>query len=1122
MKSLKNYGAWGRVGLLLVLVVSLTPMMALAQGSNTGEIKGTVTDSSGAVVAGAAVSIKNLQTGLVTPTSTNQDGLYDVPFLVPGQYTITYSKQGFRDVVRQGIVLQVETLEVGVTLQLGASTQEVVVTSQAPLVETETTEQSVDLNSVAVQTAPIVGGVWYNSLVQLVPGVNTGGGAGAAGYGNNAAAAGINGTQGYNSNWLMDGGTATLPRDYNPSNNYPPLDAIAEVNINSSNFSAQYGNGVANFNVITKTGSNTWHGSLFEYVQNTAFNARSFYNSTGPKSVEHWNEYGGSVGGPILKNKLFFFFNFQYNPASSPTQGFYSFPTAAMRQGCFSTAIAGFPNTSGSGCPSGTLSYIPTASQDPVAQKLQAYWPMPNITTCLGVTPCLTNNYNYNASIPSWLKWYTGSVEYNINSKQKIGFSLLYDPAYVIYTPDPLYSNAATALASSANPSFPNYNLTSQITWTDTISPTVLNEFRVSETRELDKYVDPSLGKNVPQTLGLEPEYGNNAPGNIFPKISVDSGAGFGGAGLGDAIDSILASGGYSASDIVTLIHGRHTVKIGSEWDREYQNYTNWGDVSSGNFEFNGSITGVPYADFLLGDVYGWYVYDYDATSARMWNLGTFVEDDFKVSSHVTLNLGLRWQIQSGWGVSGDLFGTYDPNLPNPGVAGNPKGAVLFGGQSDAAFGGPTGTRNTIQNADFKEFAPRIGIAWSPSANWSIRASYGVFDNPRDAEDFTDGALGLGFNPHSFGSAQGYVNGHAAFQLKTGPPPGSVIYPTLQTLSASLSNYSSVEYYPLNMPTSYDSEFLLDIQHQIVGGILVDAGYVNTHGTNLNFQTDIDQTPQSELTCTTYNCGNPIPWYTAINAALYNGWSNYNALQIRLQKRMGNGLNFLVNYAWSKTLDTGTGNGHGQGIDIYQNAYSPAANYGLADSDAANTLTGEIVWDLPFGSGRHFALQGVANEVVGGWRVSTLFQWHSGTPFSAIVQPSVAGTIDPGLTPSLNDGSYLFPNVSGNPNLTSPTLTRWFNTAAFTDPTAGTFGNSGRNILIGPGFSDVDFSVGKIFPINVFDKKTNLEIKADITNLFNHPSFGNPGNQLGTTNFGVISSVESGPRTIQLGAHFTF
>jgi hypothetical protein len=468
------------------------------------------------------------------------------------------------------------------------------------------------------------------------------------------------------------------------------------------------------------------------------------------------------------------------------------------------------------------------------------------------------------------------------------------------------------------------------------------------------------------------------------------------------------------------------------------------------------------------------------------------------------------------------------------------KGAILFGGQSDTAFGGKIKNLSAIQNGDYKQFAPRVGIAWSPRNNWALRASYGIFDAPRDAENYTDGALGLGLNPHNIGNG-GFVNGSSPWQLSAGPPAGTVVFPTIQTLSPEIQNFNTAEYYPRNMPTVYVQQFLLSIQHEFAKGIVLDTSYVNTRGRNLNFATDIDQAPVTALGCTGFNCGNPNPVFNAIQAQIYDGWSNYNALQLRLQKRMSYGLNFQVNYAWSKSLDTGTGNGHGSGIDIYQDAYHPAANYGLSDFNAANTLVGQVVYELPFGHGRQFALRGPINQIAGGWRLSTIFQWHGGVPFTPVIQGSIATGIDGGMASSINNGgATLYPDQVGNPRTSSHSVVSlgssthsgiagWFNPAAYTNPAPGTFGDTRRNSLVGPGYTNVDLSLGKEFPIT---ERAKLEVRADAYNAFNHVNYANPDANVGYSG-GVLADGTAGTingpagfnsnmRIIQLGARLSF
>ncbi len=866
--KVRNFGRF-----LVILVAGLTATFAFGQNANTGEIRGMVQDATGAVVEGAKVTITNVETGVSIASATNSAGIYEVPSVPTGSYTIVFSKAGFKDFVRKGVTLEIQTIAVDGTLQVGSTTEQIVVTEESPLVETETSDQRVDLNTKAIQSAPIVGTDWRNELTQLIPGVNTGGGAGEA----NGQAVGINGTQSYNVMFLSDGGPATAPRDFNGSNYYMPVDAIGEVSVNSANAGPQYGSGLATINVLTKSGTNQWHGSAYEYIQNTSLNARALNNpAPGPKDVEHWNTYGGSLGGPILKNKLFFFFLYQRNPASTPTNGKYSYPTAAMAAGDF----YGVPGATGAAFDPTTGMLL--APIDPVASQLQTYFPGASargwVAGCPGpvnVGPGVaqtcpnggTNDFVFNGSSPNLATWYTGKVDYNMSSKQRLSFSFNYFPAVPSYVPaDPLFPNDATAYEQGHT-----HNLTGQLSHLFSISSTVINEFRVAASRELDKYKPASLGKNDPTTVGLEPAYGSNAPANVFPHISIDQGANFGGTALGAGsgngnIDAVLGEGVYTVSDVLTLIRGKHTIKVGGEYDRLYQNYTSWGDIDAGHFEFNGSVTGIPYADFLAGDIYGWFVFEANPTSTHMQQAAFFGSDDFKVSSHLTLNLGLRWGLQSGWGVKHNLFGNYDPVIPESTQYGGAyPGGILFGGQSDKQFGGKIGNLSAIQNGNYKEFAPRIGVAWSPLEKWVFRASYGIFDAPRDAENYTDGALGLGFNPHNVGFG-GYSNGSSPFQLSVGPPAGTVVFPTLQTLSSTLQNYNSAEYYPRSMPTTYVEQLLFSVQHEFGRGLLLDTSYVYTRGRNLNFATNTNQatgigsTAQGGLECTSfYHCGNLNP-----------------------------------------------------------------------------------------------------------------------------------------------------------------------------------------------------------------------------------------------------------------------
>lgn len=1126
---------WRRwaIGLAAGLLLAAQPLRA--QNTNTGEIKGLVTDPTGAVLPNVAVTITNVQTGVVTAAKTNGSGLYDVPSLLPGQYTVRFRATGFEDYVRQGIALEVETVGIDATLQVGSTSQEVTVTAQAPQIETESSDQHTIFNAKTIEDVPIVGGIWYNELTNVLPGVNPGGPGGgqdASGQG-----VGINGTQGYLANWLIEGSDATQPRDVNASDNYPPVDSIQEAQAVTSTFGAQYGTGVAAYNVILKSGANQWHGSAFEFIQNDAFNALNYFkvyvNGKAQTQPLRWNEYGGSVGGPILHDKLFFYFTYQRNPEHSSFVSTMTVPTDAMKTGDFSAFANPIYDPSSTSC--GTYNGTPwcyrnqfagnkiTTGMDPVALAIQKYFPEPTDPTAL------YNNYRTIVGTPGLSTWYVGKVDYNLSTNHKLSGTILEYPIQVIYNADGFCSLGFDCTKSNGN-----RNQDAQLTETWTISPQTLNEARLGALRELDAYIPPTYGKNYPTTLGMEPAYGNNAPANIFPTITINGGDGAGQVGIGGGVHAVLADGAYVAGDVVTLIRGRHSVKLGGEFDKSYQNYTNWGDVSSGNFQFNGIGTaqfwpgsaypnttggygtvasGAPYADFLLGQVYGWYVYDSDETGARMWNLAGFAQDDYKILPALTLNVGLRYQYQSGWGEEHNRFGSFDPTVQNS--ATGTLGAVVYGGQNG---------RNTIEDG-VNEWDPRLGLAWQPARNWSVRASYGIFDAPRSAESYTDGALGLGLNPQgSNGWSSQFTTGVACsvsgcpptpWSLQTGPPAGSVIYPSQSSFSNAKYNGQYVYYYPQHMPVEYYQESLFSVQHQLPWNMLVDASYVFTKGTHLSFVRDINQPRNLSLG----NAGEPYPQYPYIVSALFDGYSNYNALQLRFEKRMSHGVSYLVNYAWSKTMDAGTSNGHYETIDIWQNANDVSANYGLSLLDVPQSLNGYVTWELPFGKGRAVALHGFGDEALGGWRVTGVFQAHSGLPFTPVWGTAVKSNWQEAW--SWGDFAW-FPNVVGNPKVANPTTSAWFNTAAFAAPADNSFGDARRNMLRGPDWRDLDASLGKTFWLGEWmGKDYHLEVRADAWNSLNNVNFTQPSATVGVAGGGVISSANSA-RQVQLGARLSF
>ena len=443
--------------------------------------------------------------------------------------------------------------------------------------------------------------------------------------------------------------------------------------------------------------------------------------------------------------------------------------------------------------------------------------------------------------------------------------------------------------------------------------------------------------------------------------------------------------------------------------------------------------------------------------------------------------------------------------MNNGQYAKNALGAMLYGGQG----------RGTIQDGA-NEWVPRVGLSWSPIPKWVVRTSYGVSDAPWSVDPYSS-AYGVGLNPHC---SQGYGNS-PAFLLKNGPGPGAVAYPTLSSLSNSQYNYDNVSYFPAKRPVTYYQEFLFSVQHEMAFQTLVDTSYVHTKGTHLGFGRDIDQVPLAALSSssTCYNSPTEFPLFCSVSAALYDGYSNYDALQLRVEKRTSHGLNFVFNYAWSKTMDSGTGSGNNTGVDVWQNAFDVPANYGLSTLDTRNSITGDVGYQLPFGEGRDFALHGVADEILGGWRLNGVFQVHSGIPFT-VGTSNNGQDLSGSAANQCGCGFSWLPNVVANPGVPNPSINEWYNPAAFATPATATFGDERRNNLIGPSWRDLDFSLGKSF--RLFEA-ARFEVRMDSFNVLNHPNFDNPSTATGTgiVGGGTITGA-NGPRSTQLGGRITF
>lgn len=1117
----QSLGKKARIVVLLTAAVFALAGEVFSQSKQSGEIRGTVTDESGGVVPDVHIIITNVLTDVSQRLTTDSNGVYDAPFVPPGEYSITFERDNFKTFVRKGIVLHVETIKVDAVLEVGSVTEKVTVNALQPLVQTETADRSMTVSERVIADTPNVGRSW-DELLGVLPGVNGGGGADATGQG-----IGVNGQTAYQSNWQIDGGLAMLGASQNPDILQPPLDTIEELDLSTANFGAERGTGLSVFNVTTKSGTNAFHGDVFEYVENNYFDARNFFApSSQPAPALRWNEYGFTLGGPIKRNKLFFFGSFQANPTSSPTTEFFSYPTAKMRTGDFSELCQSGFGANGVCNPSSTAlsvqlydpattvvdpttgiasrqpfpgNIIPEGRIDPVAAAIQKYFPLPNL-------PGVVNNYVTNVSFPVHTKWFNGKIDYDISTTNRLSGS------FMVVRQNTKYADPICEIDCITTP---QQDIQAQITDTWTINPQKVNEFRFAFTREHFEADPASLGKNYPSQLGLA-----NPAANLFPQIWIEGAfsttigvdaAGFG----GPAVDAETT---FVPSEVFTWIKGKHIFKFGGEFQR-WQVNTAFPSQQEGNFDFSGLFTlnpidqlessppqeGTGYADFLLGLPDAWYIYSEPVIGARSWSAQSFAQDEYKITPNLTLTLGLRWIIQSGWSEVNNKISSFNPAIMNP--ATDTPGAMWYAGQLG---------HDALTATVYDFFAPRAGFAWSPRKNTSLRGGFGVYNAFAGWNTYAAAGFAQGWAP--IGSLYTTDQLTPVFQLSQGPPP--VVNPTSSMRTPDLLNGQPVNYSFYHSSLGYSEEYQLSLQQQFNWGILAEVAYVGNRGIHLPYTRDINQVPENLLGPGNAQLNRPDPTYQAISAAYFDGISSYNAFQATLKKQLSDGLLLTANYTFSKTMDeitnsgfVGGGTGYAEHGGALQDQYEPRSNYGPSSLDIRQFFNGSAVYELPFGPNQHFQSQsGILNTVFGGWELSALFQVHSGLPFTPYVG-------SPNLTGSLS-GSWR-PNRVGSGTLANPTINDWFDVSAFTVPAPYTFGDSGRNFLYGPGYAIVNGALLKNFSIKKLGEKGKLQVKVEAANLLNHPNFGLPDAAINTAAVGTITSAYTA-RTLQLGAKIAF
>jgi hypothetical protein len=921
----------------------------------------------------------------------------------------------------------------------------------------------------------------------------------------------VNGSMPF-SNALLDGATVSSPMSNNVINT-PIFDSVAEVKMSDSAFSAQYGGGGIVYNQISKGGTNQWHGMGYDYFKNTALNATPFgFNGVAYKTPQHFNDFGGNIGGPVIRNKIFFFFAVENTiNHTTPAVSFITVPTAAVRSGNFAGMNTIYDPTTQIVNPTTNVvtrqafpgNQIPASMLDPVAKNIQSYYLQPNLPGQV-VNGIATNNYNFVAPGNSPKRKYFGRFDADVTQKNRItGSAAWNDGPSIPFSPVAPINRAPGDVM----------NMSGQLSDYWSISPKMINELRIGFMGEYDIFTPDTLGQGWPSRLGLQ-----FSKADVFPTVTINNYY-----TLGGGLNTNYKENTFDISDQVTLIRGRHLLHFGGEAVIFRADSTAWGNVYGANVGFTGvytagsntgslaSTSGSSYADFLLGYVQNWSAVVSPEYGGRLKNPGIFVQDDFKVSPKLTLNLGLRWEANTGWSEVYGNARSFDPNVINP--ATNAPGGMWY------AVTHANG-RDRLQKGVWNNWLPRFGFAYLLGNKTTIRGGFGMYTFPWNVDTY-GGGLGNAFTSSgnqtdSTGNVQPVVilsaEGNTNYQGAKGKAINAIY--GRQPTTPEAYNGQAVGFVQYTSPSPFLRSWNLTIQRQVWSSMVVDLGYVGSNQSHLPFVTDLNQVPENRLGP---NDAAFRPYsFQTVSGNTTAGIANYHAFQAGITRRLTRGLMFNFNYTWSHMLSNQDSSGWGsqQGATPYQRADNPMANYGPSNFDIRHMFKGHAGYDLPFGRGRKFVNTSKAlDAALGGWTLFGDFVAQGGSPFTPSMQVNNSY--------ALSSNALWYPNVAGDPTAVAggQSINSWFNVNAFAAPTPGTFGNMGRNMVYGPRLTAINVSLHKTYK---FTERLNLDLSGNAANVINHPSFALPDKLIGPGHIGRITGTSVGARQMELVAKFRF
>jgi carboxypeptidase family protein/TonB-dependent receptor-like protein len=1074
------------------------PLATPAQ-QETATITGEVKDASGALVPKAMITVTNVGTNISVNTETNDQGSYTVTSLRPGDYTLTVEKSGFSKTLRSGVTLQVNQFaRIDITLQTGNVSGTVEVASGAPLLETETSSRGSVIDQKKIVELPL-NGRDYNQLALLSPGVLPG--TPRLASVNFKGVLNVNGNRTFNNVFLLDGvdniSYSNSFRGENVQLVQPSIEALQEFKIQTNAYSAEFGRSSgAVVNATIKSGTNNIHGSVYEFLRNDALDANNFFSNAlrAPKPVRKRNQFGGAVGGPLVKNRTFWFADYEGLRDQEGIPRTRLVPTAAQKAGLFSVAVfdpfaAGRPEFSKNAQGQWV---IPQNRWDPVGAKIVALIPDPNVagTTIFASTPITTTRQDQ----------FDVRIDHQLASNKTL-FGRYSFVDTTTFRPAPLPGLAEgsfnDAFGSNANRS---QGLAIGLTWT--FSPTFVGDFRFGWGRGNYFTTPPNFGIDGAAEVGLKNVPNDPAIVGGVPKVNIQ---GFDAVGRHTSTPQFQTPRSWNPRATLSLSRGRHFFKFGTEF-LHVQTKINDLNATIGRMNFEDRFTGRAVGDLLLG-----LPSQLALTSFTVMNQGQdmyfyFVQDDFKVTPKLTLNFGLRYEFATPPREKNNQFANFDPQT----------GTMIFakdGGIFDRALIHP----------DRNNFAPRAGFAYSLTPRLVMRGAYGVFYS----HTVRQGREGLlGFNPPFLvdNLLQTSVSGAAAVVPTTTPFfPFRLVngYPTGLLDPTSLSPTIGRRAQDANQRTPYIQQYNVGMQYELMKDLLFDVAYVGNKGTKLNGFRNLNQRAVINNANGSQSAGaRPYPAFGDIQWMENRVLSSYNSLQMRLEKRFTRGLSALLSYTWAKALteapDHISTSSVGAGFDTGtfrepQNGNNLKAERGLAEFDIKQRFVASYIYELPFGHGRRWGSgwNKAADMFLGGWQLSGIHVLQGGLGLTATLAGSTM----------LNIGGErrARPNVVGNPILPASqrTVQRWFNTDAFAafSPSPQAFGNGGVGIMRGPNYRNFDFTLAKDFHYN---ERIRFQFRTEFFNAFNRANFGPPNIARDSSGFGQILSA-SNARIIQFG-----